>query len=119
MLERYLAERSPRLRHFAETTASLAKRALALEPEVPLGEALASYPYLAFAVDEIHPQLQLEKDVEAQLMEETNRLDVAADRANLDRSCAALTSGGDDRRHEQPADPSVSMLLVDYDGLQL
>jgi hypothetical protein len=52
-------------------------------------------------------------------MEETNRLDVAADRANVHRSRAALTSRRDDSSGKQPADPSVSMLLCDHDRLQL
>jgi hypothetical protein len=77
----------------------------ALEPEVPLCEALASYPYIALAVDEIRPQFQLEEDVEAELVEEANRLDVAADRANLNRLRTALTSLCDDSRREQPAGP--------------
>jgi len=74
------------------------KRGRALEPEVPFREALASYPYLAFPVNEIHPQFQLEEDVEAHLVEETNRLDVAANRANLNCSRTVLTSLCNDSR---------------------
>ena len=64
----------------------------ALEAEVAVGEPLAGHP-VALALDEVHRELKLVEDVEAELVEEADSLDVAGDRANLDRSRTTLTSG--------------------------
>ena len=90
-----------------------------LEAKVPIGEPLARLPGIALAANDVHRQLDLIEDVEAQLVEEADGFDVTCDRPDLDCSGTALTSSRDDRVGEQPPESSSSMLLGDDDGLEL